>query len=104
MDILENESLRGRAFVDALLSLGETLEDGPSLSQLAANMSQHGPTWSHLGAHLVRTWANLGQLEPTWVNMRQLGVNLGPTYGQLGANLDPHGPTLGQLGHNLGPT
>ena len=104
MNILENESLRGRAFVDALVSLGETLEDGPSLSQLAANMSQYGPTWSHFGAHLVRTWANLGQLEPTWVNMRQLGVNLGPTYGQLGANLDPHGPTLGQLGHNLGPT
>ena len=95
MDILENPGLRGRAFVDTLASLGDTLEDGPSWGQLGANMGQHGPAWGHLGANLGPTWANLDQLGPTW-------ANLGPTWDQLGAHLGPTWGNLGQLGATWG--
>ena len=50
-----NPGLRGKAFVDALASLGDTLEDGPSWGQLGANMSQLEPTWGHLGTNLGPT-------------------------------------------------
>ena len=108
MDILENPGLRGRAFVDALASLGDTLEDGPSWGQLGANMSQLEPTWGHIGANLGPTWANLDQLGPTcanlgptwgptWLNMGQHGAKLGPRWGSLGANLGQLGSTWAQL-------
>ena len=107
VDGLKNMRFPGRAFVDALASLGDTLEDEPSWGHLGANMRQHGPTWGHLGANLGPTWANLDQLGqhgptwgqlglnlgPTWANMGQLGTNLGPTWGSLGANLGQLGPT-----------
>ena len=118
---------------------------------LGANLGKHWPTWGQLGAHLGLTWGQLGvplghtcgHLGPTWANMVQLGANvgqlgptsvrmrdpttmqepamdqrgrafvalLGPTWaniGQQGANLGPTwsnlGPTWGQLGAHLGPT
>ena len=87
MDIWENLGLRGRAFVNTLASLGDTLEDGPSWGTLGANMGQ-------LGAILGLTW---GQLGPTWGNLGQHG----PFWGQPGTHMEP---TWAQLEANLGPT
>ena len=97
MDILENLSLRGKAFVNALASFGDTVKDGPSWGQLGANMSQ-------LGAILGPTWGQRDQVGPTWANMRQLGANLGPTWDPLGAILGATWPNMGQHEANLEPT
>ena len=92
-------SLRGRAFVDTLASLSDTLKIGhhgailgPTWAKLGpswTNLGQCAPTWSQLGVYLHHAWSDMANMEPTW---RQLGANLEATWatsanlGQLGTD------------------
>ena len=100
---------------------------------LGANLGKHWPTWGQLGVHLGLTWGQLGvplghtcgHLGPTWANMVQLGANVGqlgptsvrmrdpttmqePATAQRGrafvALLGPTWANIGQQGANLGHT
>ena len=73
--IMENPGLRGRAFVDALASLGDMLEDGPrrntrgrAFVDILQNPSLRGRAFvdalASLGA-ILENWPSWAQLEPT---------------------------------------
>ena len=61
----------GRAFVDALASLGDTLEDEPSWGHLGANIETPGEAWG-------TPWGDLlgGPRDFTWKNLRKDLANL----------------------------
>ena len=52
--------------------------------------------WGLRGSILALSWANLGQVGPTW-------PQLGPTWLQFGPNLAPTWTNLAQLGPDLAP-
>ena len=72
--------------------------------QLGANMSQHGPTWSHLEANLRSTWANLGRRGPTWPELGPTWAKFGPNLAPLELNVSPTWPNLGSTWVQLGLT
>ena len=50
-----------------------------------------GPTWGQFGTHLELAWTNLGQLGPSWDQLRPTRANMsqrGPTCGQFEASMD----------------
>ena len=92
MDILDNPGLRGRAFVDAVASFGDTLEDGLCLNARGRAFVDILENPGLGGRAFVDALASLGN---------KLGD--GPTRGQLGTNMNQHERTLpswGQLGAN----
>ena len=69
MDILDNPSLKGRAFVDALASFGDTLEDGLCLNARGRAFVDILENPGLRGRAFVDTLASLGDTVrdgPSW--------------------------------------
>ena len=99
METLANPGLRGRAFVDALSSLGDAW--GSRGHATGALETPRGRFGRSLGTPWEAIWGL--PRSPGRFGVSQTGQH-GSSEGQLGDNMNQHEPTKSQHGANLEPT